>query len=629
MLANSGPSPTSNLKAIRKLLVLEFREYFQTRPSMEKDQLSRKLAVILHADVVGSAVLVQKNETLAHARIQATFRDFSETIKAYGGIVREIRGDAIVAEFNRASDAVVAAVAFQAKNEEKNLAYEDDIRLQLRIGISLGEVVIADNTITGAGVVIAQRLEQLAEPGGIVVQTSVADTVPVRLPFEFTSLGEQTLKGFDKPVTPVLVALNQGAEIPQFDGIAFEPEAQESSLQIPDVPSIAILPFTNMSSDPEQEFFSDGISEDIITALSKVSTLFVVARNSTFIYKEKAVDIKQVGCEQGVRYVLEGSVRKSGERVRVTAQLIDAITGNHLWAERFDRDLRDIFEVQDEITQKVVNALDIELVLGEQARLWAGGTKNLEAWECFRLGQDLLSRYRSEDLPKVKSLLERAVELDPEYSFAWSLLAGYYNHFADDPGLTAEERHEAVEKIRECAEKALEFDPTCSKAYGALGMYYLNKREYETAEQYALKIVELSPNHANDQAIAAIIMNKCGNPEKALKQIKKAMRLSPIYPMWFLTALGQILRVQERYDESIKVFWDVVGRDPELCEAHIGLAQVLGETERFDEAKKSAAEVLRIDPDFSIKEYVRTLSYRDPNQIARIKVGLQNAGLPE
>ncbi len=355
---------------------------------MAKDHLSRKLAVILHADVVGSTAFVQQNESLAHERIQAAFHNFAETIKVYGGIARELRGDALVAEFNRASDAVAAALAFQVLNGESNSTLDNDIQPQLRIGISLGEVIIADNTITGTGVVLAQRLEQLAEPGGVVVQGSVSETVPTRMPFEYEGLGEQMLKGFDQPVRAFIARLKSGEKPPAPEEVVSAADAtpSTSSPPIPDEPSIAVLPFTNMSNDPELEYFSDGISEDIITALSKISALMVIAGNSTFTYKGKAVDIKQVGREQGVRYVLEGSVRRAGNRIRITAQLIDTTTGHHLWAENYDRDLEDIFALQDEITKKVVSTLDVQLVLGEQSQLWSDGTDNLEAWKCARLG---------------------------------------------------------------------------------------------------------------------------------------------------------------------------------------------------------------------------------------------------
>ena len=364
---------------------------------MGKEHLSRKLAVLLHADVVGSTSLVQKNEILAHERIQETFRRFSESIRNHGGVALEIRGDALVAEFARTSDAVSASLAFQIDNTAHNEQLTDDIRPELRIGIAMGEVVVANNTVTGEGIVLAQRLEQLARPGGTCIQAAAYETLPKRLPFEYDNLGEQPVKGFDEPVRVYTVRLKAGAVVP-------EPEASGQldtpALELPDKPSIAVLPFTNMSDDPEQEFFSDGITEDIITALSRISAMLVIARNSTFIYKGKAVDVKQVGREQGVRYVLEGGVRKAGNRVRITAQLIDASTGQHRWADRYDRDLEDIFAVQDEITQKIVTELDVHLHSGEQVRLWSSGTGNLEAWECVRLGSDLLNSVTGDQIPE-------------------------------------------------------------------------------------------------------------------------------------------------------------------------------------------------------------------------------------
>jgi adenylate cyclase len=589
----------------------------------------RKLAVLLHADVVGSTSLVQMNETLAHERIQDTFRRFSETIASHGGIAHEIRGDALVAEFTRASDAVSAAVDFQSANATHVEELLDEICPIVRIGIAMGEVIVADNTVTGEGIVLAQRLEQLAKPGSVCIQGAAYETVPKRLPFGYENLGEHVLKGFDQPVKAFVVTLKSGERPPGPEKEALAHVTELGGTLVPDELSIAVLPFTNMSNDPEQEFFSDGISEDIITALSKISALMVVARNSTFIYKGKAVDIKQVGREQGVRYVLEGSVRKAGNRVRITAQLIDAMTGKHLWAERYDRNLEDIFELQDEITRNVVTGLDVQLVSGEQARLWSSSTKNLEAWESARLAWNFLGLYRMEDLPEVKRLLEKAIDLDPKYAFAWALMAGCNSMIADDPKCSKEKRNKAVELTKECAVQALRFDPACSKGYVALGLYHLNARDYDVAEYNANKAIEMSPNHANELAVAAGILNKSGNPEIAFERIRKAMRLSPVYPMWFLTNLGQIFRVLGRYDDSIDVFTKMIKRDPDHDEGHIGLTDIFGEVGRIEEAQSAATKVLRINPSFSIEAYTRNLRYRDPTEITRFQTGLRNAGLPE
>jgi len=596
---------------------------------MAKDRLSRKLAVILHADVVGSTSLVQQNETLAHERIQAAFQRFSETIKAYGGIARELRGDALVAEFERASDAVAAAIAYQALNEESNAVFDDEIKPQLRIGISLGEVVVADNTITGAGVVLAQRLEQLAAPGGMVVQGSVSETVPTRMPFEFESFGEHVLKGFDQPVRAFTARLRSGEELPVPEGSTTLKTKEPGGLQVPDLPSIAVLPFTNMSADPEQDYFADGMAEDIITALSKVSSLMVIARNSTFIYKSKAVDIKQVGSDQGVRYVLEGGVRKAGSRVRITAQLVDALTGQHRWAERYDRDLEDIFAVQDEITRRIVSELDVHLRIGEQARLWSGGTENLEAWECVRIGEDLLDGYRAEDVPEAIRLGKKAIAIDPQYAQAWVLLMACHWHKQEHAGYSEEERERLMESARDYAQRSLELDPSCARAIAILALYDLHLRKHDDAVRKTNKSIEFAPNHANINALSAAILIKCGQPQKALERIRKAMRLSPVYPSWFLMMLGQSSRLLGMKDVAIDAYNEIIRRDSDSYEGHLGLAQILGESGKNIEARASAAEVLRVNPEFSISKYVGNLAYHDPAENLRFAEGLRNAGLPE
>ena len=596
---------------------------------MGKDHLSRKLAVILHADVVGSTSLVQKNEAVAHERIQTVFNNFSETIKAYGGIAREIRGDALVAEFERASDAVTASLAFQTLNRELNSVNKDDIQPQLRIGVSLGEVIVADNTITGAGVVLAQRLEQLAESGGVVIQGSVSETVPARMPFEYKSLGEKTLKGFDQPVRAFSVSLQSGKELPGPEGSTSLRAEGLGASQVPDQPSIAVLPFTNMSSELEQEHFSDGISEDIITELSKISALVVIARNSTFTYKDKTVDIRTVGSDLNVRYVLEGSVRKSGDRVRVTAQLIDSSNGHHLWAERYDREIKDIFSLQDEIMREIVSALDIEILLGEQSRFWSDGTNNLSAWMYLRQARDIFNLYRSEDHPEVIRLSQKALEFDPEYSAVWHLLSSCYFHIADDTSYPDAERKQAEKLSRECLETSIKCDPFNPHALSLKAMQYLTARDFDMAVISTNKAVAMAPNHANVIASSATVLTKCGQPEIGMQRIKKAIRLCPIYPMWYLVSLGQTCRVLGKTEDSIKTYVEMLGRDPDHIEGHIGLAGVSGESGSKEQAIASAAEVLRINPNFSIDRYFSSIAYRDQKIIMRFAEGLRKAGLPE
>jgi TolB-like protein len=411
-----------------------------------------------------------------------------------------------------------------------------------------------------------------------------------------------------------------------------EPQAPGAEpLPIPDNPSIAVLPFANMSADPEQEFFSDGITEDIITTLSKIGGLLVVARNSTFNYKGQAVDVKQVSREQGVRYVLQGSVRKAGDRVRVTTQLIDATTGHHLWAERYDRDLEDIFAVQDEITREVVVALDIRLRGGEQARIWSGGTRNLEAWECVRRSSDVLNQATPESVRECLRLCERALELDPNYAMAWVMLGWTHHHEVEvGVGHASEEGREAALGLAfDCARRALELDPSCVDAYILLGFCHLSMGEHDQAIAMSEKAVALAPSYADVLALSATVENKSGRPERSLELIRKAMRLCPVYPDWYYLVLGAAYRLTGQADSAISALEAAIKRGANFLALHVNLASTLGELGREEDAKKSVSEILRLDPSFSIKKYMAGLSYRDPAVTARFEDGLRKAGLPE
>ncbi len=372
-----------------------------------------KLAVILHADVVGSTTLVQEDERIAHERIRDAFRRFAETITAYGGMPHELRGDALVAEFERASDSVGAALAFQAANCEHNASLSDAIRPEVRVGIALGEVVIADGTMTGAGVVLSQRLEQLAESGGVVIQGAVCEAIPPRLAFVYESLGEQTVKGFDKPIRAYAVAVSEGGEIPAPE--KGRPEAKEQ----PARPFIAVLPFENLSSDPGHGIFSDGITEEIITELSRFQDLRVLARTSAFGVKENGLGLEELHRELGVNYVLEGSVRRGGQRVRITVKLVDARTGSPVWAERYDRDLVDVFELEDEIARAVVAVVPERLGHAELERVKRQAPANLSAYDCLLRAKWHHHQRTPKDNAEALDMLERAIELDPQCASAY------------------------------------------------------------------------------------------------------------------------------------------------------------------------------------------------------------------
>jgi len=593
------------------------------------DTPSRKLAVILHADVVGSTMLVQRDESLTHERIRDAFQRLSTTTSTYGGTAHEIRGDALVAEFSRASDAVCAALVFQADNIDYNAALGDDIRPEVRIGISLGEVVVADGTLTGAGVVLAQRLEQLAEPGGVVVQGSVSETVPTRLPFEFESLGEQTLKGFDQPVRALRVLLKTGEAVPEPEAVSAASETSERpTIELPDKPSIAVLPFANMSGDPEQEYFSDGITEDIITALSRISGLLVVARNSTMVYKGQAIDVKQVGREQGVRYVLEGSVRRSANRVRVSAQLIDATTGHHQWADRYDRDLDDVFAVQDDITHRITVELRVQVSEGEKARMLAGRTESVAAWERLLRADELGNRMVREDNLEARRLAEEAVRIDPCYASAWTELG--WTHWEDAYFGWADSREHSEEKAFEAAERALELEEDYSNALALLGFVHLLKGEHDRAVELTERAVALAPNNAENTAELAYLLTFAGRADEAVEMFKRAIRLSPIYPAWYLVGLGACYYSMNELDLAISTFQEAIAMEPDSAFARTYLTSAFVEVGLMEDARQVAREIMSIERNFSVRTWRRGgAQFKDAKIGETIIENLLKAGLPE
>ena len=589
---------------------------------MEKDQLSRKLAVILHADVVGSTSLVQLDEALAHQRVQSAFRRFTEIISSHGGIAHEVRGDALLAEFGKASDALFAATSFQAANTAHIDGLADDVSPVIRVGIALGEVVVADGTITGEGVVLAQRLEQLAKPGGVCIQDAAYQTVPRRLPFEYQSLGENRLKGFDEPVKAYSVR-------PRPEHSDFQPgfptDKDTSSLELPDKPSIAVLPFTNISGDPEQEYFADGITEDIITALSQVANLLVVARNSTMVYKGKSVDIGQVGREQGVRFVLEGSVRREGNRVRVTAQLIDAITGHHQWAERYDRNLDDIFAVQDDITHRIIVETRVRLTDGEHARLTARRTENLKARELILRADELNGRFVREANLQARELCERALKLDPTYTSAWALLG--WTHWEDACLGWTETAEVSQTMALEAAQKALELEEDYPEALALLGHIYPLLGEHDRAVEVTEKAFDLSPTHFNT-AFLATVLTYAGKADEAVELFKKSIRLSPLDFAWLLSYLGMCYCSTGDFDLAISTLRRAVALEPDSTLGRAWLTSALISVGMNEKAEQVARDIMNIDRRFSASRW-RGAQFKDVTLNQRVLENLRKAGLPD
>ena len=473
--------------------------------------------------MVGSTALVQVNETQAHQRIQGAFRRFSEIIASHGGTAHETRGDALVAEFSKASDAVSAAVAFQTANTAHNDGLGDEVLPVIRVGIAMGEVVVADNTVTGEGIVLAQRLEQLAEPGGVYIHDAAYQTVPKRLPFEYENLGEHRVKGFEEPVKVYAARQSSSSTKPDtHDSTQHEPD----TLTLPDKPSIAVLPFTNMSGDPEQEYFSDGITEDIITALSRFRELFVICRHTSFVFKGQSVDVISISKQLGVRYVVEGSVRRVGNTVRITAQLIDATTGNHVWAERYDRELEHIFAMQDEVTANIVSMTAGQVAEIGRQRATEKSTENLAAYDCFLRGEHHLAKGSMTDLLEARRMYERAIELDPRHAQSWAGLALTYM-WEDWSGWTTEP-NAAVERCFELAEKAVAVDERESRAHLVLAdACVFARRDFDRARIEIGKAVELNPNDYSNLCFMGYLHALDGRADEGIACASTAFRLNP------------------------------------------------------------------------------------------------------
>ena len=512
---------------------------------------NRRLAVILHADIVGSTELVQKNESLAHDRIVDAFKRLSAVIDEHDGIAREIRGDALLGEFARASDAVSAALSFQRDNAIRQKAHKEDIRPILRIGIAMGEVVIADNTMTGEGVVMAQRLEQLAEAGGVVIQSAVYQTIPRRLPFQYENLGEHAVKGFTEPVRAYGVTLHpQESQSESSEPQIYKPQGHEPLYaDSPDKPSIAVLPFTNMSGDLQQEYFSDGISEDLITELSRFKTLFVIARNSSFRFKGERIDIKAAGESLGVQYLVEGSVRRAGNRVRISAQLIDTTTGNHIWAERYDRELEDLFTVQDEVTKSIVAVLPGRVQEDVADRAARKPTQNMKAYEFMLQGKAYRDKLSAEGNARARECCEKAIELDPRYARAYMYLSDSY---IVDQWLGLLDPASSGLGLQ-IARQAVALDGQDVYIQDHLGFGYLSQGMWQEAGVQFDKTLSKIVNEAESMAWCGYAYLLLDQRDKAREVVKEAMRLDPLHPSTMDWILGQINYFDEQYENVVSL----------------------------------------------------------------------------
>jgi len=622
---------------------------------MTQEGYKRKLTAILSADVEGYSRLMGEDEDATITTL-TTYRELMTTlIQKHRGRVVDSPGDNLLAEFGSVVDAVRCAVEIQEELRVRNAELPENKRMQFRIGINLGDVVQEEERIYGDGINIAARVEGLAEGGGICISGTVYDSIKNKLSLTYESLGEHTVKNITEPVRvyrmrvgpetavqpkpkrlhkaalAALVVLIVAAGAWAIWNFYFRPPPMEvasvekMAFPLPDKPSIAVLPFVNMSDDPKQEYFSDGLTEEIITALSKTPKLFVIARNSSSVYKGKAVNVQQVSRELGVKYVLEGSVRRSGNQLRITAQLIDATTGNHLWAERYDRELKDIFATQDEITMKILTSLQVSLTEGEMARMLAKGTNNLDAYLLFLQGQGEARRMNKDGNFLSRQMAEKAIALDPKYAMAYNLLASstvdmVYLGLSEDPRLS-------LKKAMELTQKAIALDKSLALPHALLGWIYTLMLQHGKGIAECEGAVNLEPNSALAYFRLSLALRYAGRPKEAITMCKEAIRLDPIPVSIYYHSLTNAYCLTGEYEEAIAAGKKATSLGPNNLVAHAFLAAAYSLHGREEEARMEAAEVLRINPKFSVDNWAKTMPYKNEADKELIIGALRKAGL--
>ena len=586
---------------------------------------NRKLAAILAADVVGYSRLASIDEDRILARLRALRSDLIDpTIAVHNGRVIKRTGDGALVEFRSVVDAVRCAIEVQNGMIERNAGVPQDRCIEFRIGIYLGDVVEeSDGDLMGDGVNIASRLEGVAAPGTICLSEDAYRQVKARLDLSVSDLGDTQLKNIAEPIRVYSLRIGsppqaQAAAIPELPP-TLAPKVPPPKL------SIAVLPFSNMSGDPEQEYFADGISEDTITALSKLSQLFVIARNSSFTFKGRNVNVQEVGRSLGVRYVLEGSVRKSGNRVRITAQLIDATTGGHLWAERFDRDLTDIFTVQDDVTQHIVSALAVNLTEADRQQLAPKHSGSTEAYDYFLRGRELWHRLGKETNLAARDLLQRAVGLDQRFAAAHAFLAlthvlDYLNQWSSSPPTSLEQAEEA-------AIRAVALDDGDPWSHWALGFINLYMRRHDEAVSEAERAIALNPNFAEGHVSLGEALHYSGRSEEALRCFDRGMALNPYFPDVLLHFRALASFQLGRYEEAVDLLNQRLTRNPGTDVSRALLAASYGHLGRLDDARAAWHEVLRVNPDYSLEYRRKVLPYKNPDDFELVVKGLRKAGV--
>jgi adenylate cyclase len=634
---------------------------------MADEYYRRKLAAIFSADVAGYSRLMGEDEAATVKTLETYKQIMFSLIKQHRGRVIDAPGDNLLAEFVSVVDAVQCGVAVQKELKARNTYLPENRKMQFRIGINLGDVIEEGERIYGDGVNIAARLESLADPGGICVSRTAFDQIESKLPYGYDYLGDQRVKNIAKPLgayrvlmdprvmvlgkpidqkfkskkrMPILIGLSVVLAV-VFSAIIWqvymrrpivEPasiEKKESPLtpgKLDSEPSIAVLPFTNLTGESQNELLSDAISEDIINALSRIPKLVVIARNSAFAYKGRAVKVQEIGKDLGVRYILEGNVRQADNRIRVSAQLVDAVTGKSRWADTYDLQSTDLFAMQEEIAFNIISALQINLTEGFQAKLWAKKANNLEAYIKLMQGAEYLRKFTKEDNRLARNLAEEAAALDPDYAGAYRVIG--WTHLHDARFRFSESSALSSKKAMEMAQKALGIDDKDPGIYWLFAGIHLFRKEHDLAVSNIVKASEMDPNGADILAYKALCLNYAGEPLEALSSIQRAKRLNPHCPGWYHGQEGLSYHLLRDHQKSLEAYSKARDKSPGFYSYHAMLVICFVQLGREAEAKAEAMEVLKIKSDFSMNTWAGVQLYKDPaileNEIAALqKVGLK------
>jgi adenylate cyclase len=582
--------------------------------------MERKLAAVLSADAVGYSRLMSADEEHTVRTLQSHRKKIERLIGTFRGRVVDSPGDNLLAEFPSAVGSVRCAIDIQRALAADNEKLDADRRMPFRIGIHVGDVMVEGSRIYGDGVNIAARLEGLAEPGGICLSDLVYQQVRRRLELAATDLGERELKNIEGAVHVYRIEPS-----PSAGNGAPARAAAPAALSPPQGPSLAVLPFVNLNGDPTQEYFSDGLTQDIMADLVRIPGLFLIGQDSTFTYKSTAAKPRDVARELGVRHVLEGAVRREEKRVRITARLVEGSSGRHVWAERFDRNLEDVFAVQDEISNEVVTALDVSLVGGENARIVRQQLRTPKALGILYRGIELLHRFTREDMYAARRLFEEVIELEPESPIGYAE-AAWTHYFNVERGWT-EAPAQSLERMSELARRALALGDISGFSHLMLGHMHLMKREHDDALALSEQALEERPSCQAAWGLTANILNYSGRPEEAIPLAKQSLRLSPVAQTFFPEVLATSYYLCGRFEEAMTAAHEALALAPDSLHARVVLAASLVETGRTEAAREIALEIRSIEPGFSLERFASSQPYRDPAALQRIVDPLRKAGL--